>query len=340
MTAQPHPANYRKLIIRQTTGDFRSSTAVVEEAWRDPTAGEVVIRNEFAGCNAIFDKNLCRNAVRYVDVQPPFDMGIESVGRIVAVGAGVDDLREGDAVAASRLGSGYREYQVAAASKVIRVREPTPGILALIPTGISAMVGLERIGEAKSGDTVAVSAAAGGLGHFVVQFAKLRGCHVIGLTGSDEKIPLLRALGVDRPVNYKRENFREVLTREYPKGIDVAYDSVGGEIFDAFVDHVAFRGRVVVSGHTSDFDKEVEPVPQPRAYRKLYWKSASIRGFQNQAFPEYFDDSAKRILDLCYGGQLRALVDSTPFVGLDRVADAVEHLLAGKNAGKVVIRLR
>lgn len=340
MTDTTHPSDYRKLVIHQITGDFRTSTKVVTEKWRAPAEGEVVIRNEFAGCNAIFDKNLCRNAVRYVKVEPPFDMGIETVGRIVAVGPGVSRFREGDAVAASRLGSGYREYQLASASKVIPVREPTAETLALIPTGVSAMVGLERIGEVRPGDVVAVSAAAGGLGHFVVQFAKLHGCHVIGITGSDKKVALLRELGVDRPVNYRRENVREVLEREYPKGLDVAYDSVGGEIFDVFVDHVAFRGRVIVSGHTSDFDKEIELVPQARAYRKLYWKSASIRGFQNQAFPEYFDEAVSRLLTLFHDGKLRALVDPTPFIGLDHVADAVEHLLAGRNTGKVVVQLR
>ena len=335
-----HPTHYQKLVIQQLTGDFRSSTAIVTEPWRDPLAGEVVIRNAYAGCNAIFDKNLCRNAIRYLDIKPPFDMGIESVGEIVAVGAGVKHLRAGDQVAASRLGSGYREYQLAAAERVIRVREASPEIVALIPTGISAMVGLERIGEVRAGDTVAVSAAAGGLGHFVLQLAKLRGCHVIGITGSDDKLPLLQELGADRVINYRRENLHEVFGREYPRGIDVAYDSVGGEIFDAFVEHVAFRGRVVVSGHTSDFDKAIEFVPQPRAYRKLYWKSASIRGFQNQAFPEFFAEAAERMLDLYYRSQLRVLVDRTPFRGLERAADAVEHLLAGRNAGKVVVTLR
>jgi len=333
------PAHYRKLVIHQLTGDFRSSTCVVTEPWRDPGQGEIVIRNAYAGCNAIFDKNLCRNSIRYLDVKPPFDMGIESVGVVVATGADVTQLREGDAVATSRLGSGYREYQIASAERVVRVRAATPEILSLVPTGISAMVGLERIGEVRPGDTVAVSAAAGGLGHFVVQLAKLRGCHVIGITGSEEKIALLRELGVDRPINYRKESVRHVLEHEYPRGIDVGYDSVGGEIFDAFVDHVAFRGRIVVSGHTCDFDKPIEFVPQARAYRKLYWKSASIRGFQNQAFPEFFAESAERILDLYYRGRLRALVDTTPFHGLDRTADAVEHLLAGRNTGKVVVNL-
>lgn len=333
------PSRYRKLVIHALTGDFRSSTSVAWENWRDPGPGEVVIRNRYAGVNAVFDKNLCRNAIRYVDVKPPFDMGIESVGEIVAIGQGVTQWRIGDAVAHSKLGSGFREYQVAAASRVIRIREATPEILTLIPTGISAMVGLERVGEVRNGDVVAVSAAAGGLGHIVVQVAKLAGCHVIGLTSDAKKIPLLRELGVDRPVDLRRESLHEVLQNEYPRGLDVAYDSVGGEVFDTFVDHLAMRGRLVISGHTSDFDKAIEHVSQPRIYRKLYWKSASVRGFQNQAFPEFFDEAAERILALYYAGKMRPLVDPTPFVGVEQTADASEHLLAGRNSGKVVVRL-
>jgi hypothetical protein len=333
------PTRYRKLVIQQLTGDFRSSTGVAWQDWVPPGPGEITVRNHWAGCNAIFDKNLCRNSIRYVDVVPPFDMGIEAVGEVVAVGPGVAAFGVGDCVATTKLGNGYRDYQIAPVARAIRVRAATPEVLTLIPTGISAMVGLERVGEMRGGETVAVSAAAGGLGHMVVQLAKLAGCHVIALTGADSKIELLRTLGADRVVNYRRENLAAVLEREYPRGIDIAYDSVGGAIFDTFLEHLAMRGRLVISGHTSDFDKAIENVAQPRIYRKLYWKSASVRGFQNQAFPEFFDDAARRILDLYYAERLRVLVDATPFVGLEQVADAVEHLLAGRNAGKVVIRL-
>ncbi len=333
------PRNYRKIVIRSLTGDFRSATSIVEEPWRDPGPGEVLLRNHWAGCNAIFDKNLCRNGIRYINVVPPYDMGIESVGEIIAIGAGVTGFRVGESVATSRLGSGYRDYQMATPERLIKVREASPEILTLIPTGISAMVGIERAGEMRGGETVIVSAAAGGLGHMVVQIAKLAGCHVIGLTSSEEKLAVLRQLGVDRPINYKRENLRAVLENEYPRGVDIAYDSAGGEIFDTFLDHLAMRGRLVISGHTSDFDKPIEHVLQPRLYRKLYWKSATVRGFQNQAFAEFFDEAAQRILDLYYRGKLRPLVDSTPFAGLESVADAVEHLLAGRSAGKVVVKI-
>lgn len=339
MIARPMTDTYRKLVIQRLAGDFRSSTAIVEVPLASPGPGEVLIRNHYAGVNAIFDQNLCANRVRYVDVAPPFDMGIEAVGEVVAIGDRVEGFRVGDPVATTKLGTGYREYQLADVGRVVRVREASPEILTLIPTGISAMVALERVADLRQGETVAVSAAAGGLGHIVVQLAKHAGNHVVALTGSDEKAKLLRELGADRVINYREEPLAEVLAREYPRGLDIAYDSVGGDIFDAFLDNLAMYGRLIVSGHTSDFDKPVEDVPHPRAYHKLYWKSASIRAFQNPAFREHFDDAARRILDLYYREELRVLVDPTPFQGLEAASDAVEYLLSGRNAGKVVVRL-
>jgi len=108
---------------------------------------EAVIRNELTSFNAVFDKTLYRNVVRYIKVESPFNVGIKTVSRIVAVGSGVAHFREGDAVAASRLGSSYREYQVANANKVIQIRKSTTETLALVPTRVSAMMGLERIGD-------------------------------------------------------------------------------------------------------------------------------------------------------------------------------------------------
>ena len=333
------PLRYKKIVIHKLTGSFRTSTDLVWENWRDPNYGEVIIRNRFAGCNAIFDTNLCRNGIRYVNVHPPFDMGIESVGEIIAIGEGVTHLRVGEPVATTKLGSGYREYQIAPASRVIKIREAIPSILSLIPTGVSAMVGLERIGEMRGGETLAISAAAGGIGHIAVQLAKLVGCHVVGITGDENKIALLRTLGVDRPINYRRENLSQVLATEYTRGLDIAYDTVGGEIFDALLDNLAQRGRLVISGHTSDFDKALESLAQPRIYRKLYWKSASVRGFQNQSFPEFFDEAVHRILSLFYRGEIKPIIDAQSFVGLSQAADAVEHILAGGNQGKVVIQI-
>lgn len=330
--------SYRKVVIRELTGDFRTATHVVDSPWEEPGPGQVLMRNRYAGVNGVFDKNLCANKIRYVNVTPGYEMGVEAIGDVLAVGPDVTHLKVGDAIAVAKLGSGYREYYLADAAKAVLVREASAEILTLIPTGISAWVGLHEIARMKSGETVAISAAAGGIGHVLVQLAKLAGNRVIALTRSERKAAALRTLGADRVIDTSRENLREVLTREFPQGIDLAYDTVGGEVFDAFVDHIAFRGRLIISGHTSDFDKPIEDVLQPRMYRKLYWKSATVRGFQMPAYPEFFEMGCRGILDLYYGGKLQVWVDPTPFVGVDGAADAVEHLLNGRNLGKVVVR--
>jgi len=330
---------YQKLVISQLTGDFRSSTSISRADWQEPGPREAIVRNRFAGCNAIFDKNLCRNKIRYVDVVPPYDMGIESIGEIVALGPDTDEFAVGDAVATVMLGTGYRQFQKANVERLVKVREASAEILTLVPTGVSAYVGLNHIAQMRSGETIAVSAAAGGIGHIVVQLAKLAGNTVIGITGTNSKVETLHELGCDRVIDYRREDLRGVLEREFPRGLDIAYDTVGGEVFDTFLDHLAKHGRLIISGHTSDFDKPIENVPHPRIYRKLYWKSASVRAFQNQEFPEYQPESTRQMLQLYYDGRIKPLVDPTPFVGLESVADAVEYMLAGKNTGKVVVRI-
>jgi hypothetical protein len=333
------PRAYRRIALTALTGQFRSASQIVATEWVDPGRGQVAIRNRYAGVNAVFDQNLCRNAVRYVDVVPPFDLGIEAVGEVVAVGDEVTELCVGDPVATTRLGSGYRDYQVAEAGRVYRVQAATPEVLALIPSGVSALVGLERIAQLQAGETIAIAAAAGGLGNLLVQLALRMGARVIGIAGSPAKLSLLRDLGCERTVDRRREDLREVLAREYPRGLDVAYDTVGGEVFETFVDHLAMHGRLVVSGHTSDFDQPEVPVPSVPVYRRLYWKSASIRAFQMPAFPQHFAEAANRLLAMHARGEIRPAIDPTPFAGLESVADAVEHLLAGRNVGKVVVRL-
>ena len=106
-----------------------------------------------------------------------------------------------------------------------------------------ASLALEQTGEIKSGQTVLVTAAAGGTGVFAVQLAKLAGCHVIGTCSSSDKVSLLKSLGCDRVVNYKTESLHDVLKKEYPRGIDVVYESVGGEIFNTAARHLAIHGK-------------------------------------------------------------------------------------------------
>ena len=157
-----HSGIYKKLVAQQFGTDFRSAIAIEELPIPVPNAGEILIRNKFAGINAGFDTLLCQGKVPYVNLTPPFDLGVEAVGEVVAIGQDVHTLQVGDAVATTLRGGGYREYQVIAANLAVKIRNATPEILTLMPTGISALVALEKVGEMTSGEVILVTAAAGG----------------------------------------------------------------------------------------------------------------------------------------------------------------------------------
>ncbi|MBT5239449.1 MAG: zinc-binding dehydrogenase [Rhodospirillaceae bacterium] len=329
----------RKLIMTQYGEDFAACTAIVDAEIGEPGPGEVLIRNVYAGVNGVYDLNMVRDAVSYISYTPPTDLGIEVVGRIEKLGPDVSDFAVGDSIATWKVGFGYRDYQVAETSRLYKVPAASPEISCLMPTGISGMVGIEQVGEMTTGETIAISAAAGGLGHIIVQVAKKAGNHVIGICGSDDKAARLTEIGCDRTINYRDEDVDEVLKREYPKGIDIAYDSVGGVIFDAFVNNLAVKGRLVISGYTSEVGKPWEQVTSPRIYQKLYFRSASVRAFINPHFEEFHPDAARRLIGMYQRDEIEVFVDPVEFIGLEDVPGAVEHLLSGKNLGKVVVKL-
>ncbi|MFB2880509.1 zinc-binding dehydrogenase [Floridanema aerugineum] len=330
-------SKYRKLIAKNLSKDFKFAVEIVEADIPNLSANQILIRNKYAGINAGFDTLSCRGEVPYINLTPPFDLGVEAVGEIVAVGSEVKDLQIGDAVATTIRGGGYREYQVLDAKLAVKIREVNPEILTLMPTGVSALVALEKVGEMRSNEVVLVTAAAGGTGHIAVQLAKLAGNHVIGICGSDAKVNLLKELGCDRPINYRQENLNTVLKQEYPQGINLVFECIGKQTFDTCVDNLAVRGRLVIVGFISEYLNDFELVNQPRIYSKIFWKAASVRGFLMPHYAEFGGEACDRLLNLYYSGKIKVTVDPTEFKGLESIPNAVEYLLSGKNCGKVVV---
>jgi NADPH-dependent curcumin reductase CurA len=331
--------NYKKLIAKQFNQDFQSAIEIVEIPIPKPTNRQLLIRNKFAGINSGFDTLLCQGKVPYINLTPPFDLGVEAVGEVIAVGDDIQDFQVGDAVVTTLRGGGYREYQAIDGHLAVKVREATPEVLTLMPTGISALVALEKVGEMKSNEVVLVTAAAGGTGHIAVQLAKLAGNHVIGTCGSQQKAELLKELGCDRIINYRTENLDQILKHEYPNGINLVFDCVGKQVFDTCVENLAIRGRLVVVGFISEYGKSVEELTQPRIYHQLFWKAASVRGFLMPLYQEYAAEARDRLLKLFYSGKLKVAIDPTQFNGLESIPTAVKYQLDGQNCGKVVLTL-
>mmetsp|Transcript_34504 Transcript_34504/g.55668 ORF Transcript_34504/g.55668 Transcript_34504/m.55668 type:complete len:343 (+) Transcript_34504:49-1077(+) len=335
--------SFRKIVCHTLGTNFRQCTKIVSaELAAKPMPGAVYIRNSICGINAS-DVNYT-NGVYTPGVQPPFDTGFEAVGRVMACGEGVSKIKPGDNVVYSAYGA-FSEVMAIDARGAIAIPKAVPEALSLVVSGLTASIALEKVGEIKEKEVVFISAAAGATGSYAVQLAKLAGCHVIGTCSSDDKVEALRKLGCDRPINYKKENLFETLRKEYPDGIDVVYESVGGEVFEAAVNNLAVHGRLIVIGAMSGYQDGsawggvTGAKPSRPLGTKLLGKSASMRGFFLNHFAKQWGPHMKLLLGHIQEGKIKPLIDTTKFEGLEQVADAIEHMYAGKNTGKVTVTI-
>lgn len=339
------PASYRKLVITKLTPRFREATETVSE--KPPALGdtEVLVENHFAGINA---SDINYAAGRYdPNHKPPMDVGFEGVGVVVAAGAN-SGHQVGQAVIYLKPGA-FSEYRVLEGKEAIPIPAVSVEYLPFILSGLTAALGLDKVGQLQAGQTVLVTAAAGGTGQFAVQWAKNAGCTVIGTCSSTEKMAFLKSIGCDRPVNYKEENLGEVLKKEYPKGVDVVYECIGGDMFHTAVDNLAKGGRVVIIGFISKYEKEEMHEADPRMSAlpgKLLMKSGGVHGFFLGHFPQHFPEYMKKFVKLHAEGKIQSVTDDGknspqgPFRGLDSIVDAVEYLYSGQSVGKIVVNMK
>jgi len=258
---------------------------------------------------------------------------------VVLAGDEVEGISVGDSVLVNAIGSGYTEYFMTKAKHAVPIPAATPEIMTLSIGGLTASVALEEIGEMTSGETVLVTAAAGGTGQFAVQLAKIAGNHVIGTCSTAEKAKMLRSIGCDRVVNYKEEDLHTVLKNEYPKGVDIVFEGVGKNMFDTALRNMARHGRLITIGFISEYKGEPDKITDVRPYYHLLGKMASIRGFNLNLYfgKPVLAEHMMKLVTLLNEGKLQVSIDPTPFKGVAGAIDAVEHLHAGKNNGKVIV---
>ena len=329
---------YRAIEQYRFGDSFAEATRIVELPVTAPAAGEIRVRNTWCGINGIFDRQLARNMVDYVKIGLPTFVGVEAVGVVEEVGEGVSGFAVGNAVASTRFGNGYREMITGPAENFVSVPEANAECLTLASSGVAAWLGLTHTGELKSGEVLAVSAAAGGLGHLDVQIGKALGAHVIAIAGGAKKVALCRELGADRVIDYRSENVGEVIAAEYRDKLDVAIDTVGGEIFDAFSANLAVHGRCVLSGAASEMEGAPPQVARPRIGHSLYYKGASIRAFMNGLLTEHWPAARHEVFALYNAGKIRPVLDHHGMSGIEQIPALVERLQSGVSMGKVALR--
>ncbi|OMO63203.1 Alcohol dehydrogenase superfamily, zinc-type [Corchorus olitorius] len=330
------PQSFEKVVVHTLNHHFRAATHIVRAPLKLPIASDqVLLKIIYAGVNAS-DVNF--SSGRYFsgnnkDVSSllPFDAGFEAVGIIAAVGDSVSNLKVGTPAAVMTFG-GYAEFLTVPSKHILPVGRPDPEVVAMLTSGLTASIALEKAGQMETGKVVLVTAAAGGTGQFAVQLAKLAGNKVVATCGGKEKAKLLKELGVDRVIDYKSEDIKAVLKKEFPKGVDIVYESVGGDMFDLCLNALAIHGRLIVIGMISQYQGEHGWTPSnyPGIAEKLLAKSQTVYG-------HLWKEHLERLFDVYSSGKLKIKIDPKRFLGLHSVADAVEYLHSGKSTGKVVV---
>ena len=203
--------------------------------------------------------------------------------------------------------------------------------------GMTAYFGLLDIGQPRPGDTVVVSAASGAVGQVVGQIARIVGCRVVGIAGSQEKIDfVVNDLGFDAGINYKTENLDNALTKACPLGVDVYFDNVGGVVTDAVLEHINTFARIPICGQISQYNLE-EPEPGPRNIRLLTVHQARMEGFLVFQFADRYEEGRQRIAGWMREGKVRYKEDVVE--GLENAPRAFIGMMRGENFGKLLIKV-
>ncbi len=269
-------------------------------------------------------------------------VGIGEVMRALAAGEVIasnhPDLAVGDHVTGLL---GVQEYAVAHGNAVIKVDTalaPLPVYLGTLGMpGMTAYFGLLDIGRPEDGDTVVVSGAAGAVGGVVGQIAKLKGCRVVGIAGGSEKCGyVVDELGFDAAIDYKAQDVGAALGEHCPKGIDVYFDNVGGDILDAALARLARHARVIICGAISQYNA-TGAIRGPSNYLSLLVNHASMTGFVVSDYGDRYAEGAREMAGWLAAGKLVSREDVAE--GFENFPDTLLRLFRGENTGKLVLRL-
>ena len=203
--------------------------------------------------------------------------------------------------------------------------------------GMTAYFGLLDVGQPRPGDTVVVSGAAGAVGQTVGQLARIKGCRVVGIAGGRAKCDwVVDELGFDACIDYKAGNVRAALKEHCPKGVDVYFDNVGGDILDEVLARLAMHARIVICGAISQYNNTT-PVQGPRNYLSLLVHRARMQGMVVFDYADRYPQAVAELAGYLKDGRMKSREDLVH--GLDRFPEALNRLFTGENFGKLVLQV-
>jgi NADPH-dependent curcumin reductase CurA len=193
------------------------------------------------------------------------------------------------------------------------------------------------VGQAKPGDVVVVSGAAGAVGQTVGQLARIKGCRAIGIAGGPAKCEwVVKELGFDACVDYKRGDLKDALKAAAPEGVDVYFDNVGGEILDLMLTRIRRGARIVICGAISQYNNTT-PVQGPKNYLSLLVNRARMQGMVVFDYADRYGSAIAELAGYLKDGRLKSREDVVD--GLENFPATLLKLFSGENFGKLVLRV-
>ncbi len=297
--------------------------------------GEILLKGMFYSVDP-YMRGRMNDAKSYA---PPFEIDKPIAGGVVAkvVGSKSDKYKTGDVV----VGNLPWQKDIVANENAVRMIDTTVApasyyLSILGMTGLTAYFGLMHIGKPKAGETVVVSGAAGAVGIVVGQIAKINGCRVIGIAGSDDKIKMLKdEFGFDEAINYKTvPDMNKAIASACPKGVDVYFDNVGGDISDAVIKNINFHARIPLCGQIALYNS-TEIAMGPRLQPMLLTRSVLMQGFIVSNFEAQFGEGIKMLSQWVKEGKLK--FTETIEHGFENLPKALLGLFNGDNTGKMIV---
>jgi NADPH-dependent curcumin reductase CurA len=262
------------------------------------------------------------------------------IGRVVASKS--PKFAVGDVVSGA---TGVQEYWIGAADdkaaafyQVDPKAAPLPKYLnALGMPGMTAYFGLLEVGQPKAGETVVVSGAAGAVGQTVGQVAKQHGCRVVGIAGGKDKCDfVVNELGFDACIDYKGGSVKDGLKQHCPKGVDVYFDNVGGDILDAVLTRINRKARIVICGAISQYNNTT-PVKGPANYLSLLVNRARMEGIVVFDWADRYHEGAAQMAQWMKEGNFKTREDIVE--GIENFPQTLLMLFEGRNFGKLILKV-
>jgi NADPH-dependent curcumin reductase len=330
-----------RLAARPVGLPTRADWSFTTEPVAEPEAGGILVKTLALSLDPAM-RGWMNEGKSYI---PPVEIGavMRSGGIGVVVASKNPAFAVGDQVSA---GLGVQQYCSFPAGELkrsgvfkidTRLGSPHQWLNVLGMPGMTGYFGLMDVGQPKAGETLVVSGAAGAVGQAVGQLARIKGCRVVGIAGGPAKCEwVVKELGFDACVDYKAGKLRDDLKAQCPKGVDIYFDNVGGEILDLVLTRINRKARIVICGAISQYNNTT-PVQGPKNYLSLLVNRARMEGIVVFDYTDRFPQAVAEMAGYLKDGRMKSKEDVV--VGLETFPETLLKLFNGENFGKLVLQV-